>query len=131
MSGLSRALAEMGRPVLIVIGTIFVGLGIAGVFLPLVPGMPFFLVAAWCYARSSPRFYSWLLNNRISGPYIRDYQQHRGMRPHTKVKAISILWIGIACAGMMATDGFWIRGVMILTAVGVTCIILSVKTIRE
>lgn len=130
MRSLSRALADMGRPVLIVIGTIFVGLGLAGVFLPLVPGMPFFLVAAWCYARSSPRFYSWLLNNRICGAYIRDYQQYRGMRMHTKVKAISILWIGITCAGMVASDGFWLRLIMVVVAISVTCIILSVKTIK-
>lgn len=131
MSSLSRALADLSRPVLIIIGTIFVGLGIAGVFLPLIPGMPFFLVAAWCYGRSSPRFHSWLLNNRVCGPYIRDYRQHRGMRPQAKVKAISVLWIGIACAGMMATNGFWIRLIMILTAAGVTLIILSVRTIRD
>ena len=66
------------RAVLIVAGTLCVGLGALGIFLPLLPTTPFLLLAAACYARSSQRFYDWLLNNKYLGQYITGYVQRRG-----------------------------------------------------
>lgn len=61
------------RTLLIVAGTFFTGLGIFGAFVPVLPTTPFFLLAAACYARSSQRFYRWLLENRWFGSCIRGY----------------------------------------------------------
>jgi len=63
------------RRVLIVAGTFFVGLGIVGIFIPILPTTPFLLLAAACYARSSERFYNWLLNHRWFAKYIRPYRE--------------------------------------------------------
>ena len=52
------------RWTLLLAGTVLVGIGILGIFLPLLPTTVFFLMAAWCYARSSRRFYDWLHHNR-------------------------------------------------------------------
>ncbi|MCJ7768908.1 MAG: YbaN family protein [Dehalococcoidales bacterium] len=60
------------KPILIVAGTLFVGLGVIGIFLPVLPATPFLLLAAACYARSSKRFYCWLLNNRWFGVHIKN-----------------------------------------------------------
>ncbi|GJF44855.1 hypothetical protein SA19061_19450 [Staphylococcus argenteus] len=54
------------RLILIVIGLIFTALGIAGAVLPLLPTTPFLLVAVFCFARSSDRFYNWLINGSVS-----------------------------------------------------------------
>ena len=51
-------------------GTISLILGIIGIVLLILPTTPFLLLAAACYARSSEKFYNWLLNNRILGSYI-------------------------------------------------------------
>ena len=56
-------------------GTVCLILGIIGIILPILPTTPFLLLAAGCYARSSERFYNWLLNNRILGSYIRNYRE--------------------------------------------------------
>lgn len=53
------------RLILIVIGLIFTALGIAGAVLPLLPTTPFLLVAVFCFARSSDRFYNWLINQKF------------------------------------------------------------------
>lgn len=79
------------RVVLVLLGTAFVALGIAGIFLPVLPTTPFLLLAAACYARASRRFYNALLNNRWFGPAILEWQRHRSIRYRTKLWAIATM----------------------------------------
>jgi uncharacterized membrane protein YbaN (DUF454 family) len=72
------------RRLLIVAGTLFTGLGIIGIFVPILPTTPFLLLAAACFMRSSERFYHWLINNRILGAYVRDYMEGKGI-PITQI----------------------------------------------
>ena len=55
------------KALLVTVGTLSVGLGVLGIFLPLLPTTVFLLLAAACYARSSERFYQWLVNHRWLG----------------------------------------------------------------
>ncbi|HHC5246870.1 TPA: YbaN family protein, partial [Staphylococcus aureus] len=64
------------RLILIVIGLIFTALGIAGAVLPLLPTTPFLLVAVFCFARSSDRFYNWLINQKIYKEYVENFYLH-------------------------------------------------------
>ena len=59
------------------VGILFVVLGAIGAVLPLLPTTPFVLVAAWCFARSSPRLHRWLLESRLFGPMLRDWEENR------------------------------------------------------
>ncbi len=68
----------MKRTILIIIGWLAVVLGTLGVFLPLLPTTPFILLAAWCFARSSPRFHHWLLYRSWFGGYLRHWQKTPG-----------------------------------------------------
>jgi uncharacterized membrane protein YbaN (DUF454 family) len=81
-----------------VLGFLFVGLGIAGAVLPVLPATPFFLLAAACFARASARFYNWLLNNPTFGPTIREWRRYRSIRFRTKVWAIVLM------SSMLATS---------------------------
>ncbi len=83
------------RIVLITTGTISLGLGIAGIVLPVLPTTPFLLLTALCYARSSVRFYNALMNHRYLGPYIHQWRIERTLTPGTKVFALSTLAITI------------------------------------
>lgn len=77
-------------------GFFFVGLGILGILLPVLPTTPFLLLASWFFVRSSPRWHAWLLRSRWFGPFLRDWQRHRAVRPHVKVVALSILAVAVA-----------------------------------
>ncbi|MEW6993256.1 YbaN family protein [Colwelliaceae bacterium MEBiC 14330] len=75
--------------ILKITGIIFVGLAILGVILPILPTTPFLLVAAACFARSSPAMQRRLLANKTFGPMIHDWQKHRSIP--RKAKRIALL----------------------------------------
>ncbi len=77
--------------ILTIIGWLAVALGTLGVFLPLLPTTPFILLAAWCFARSSPRFHQWLLYRSWFGGYLRHWQQYRAMPRGAKPRAIAMI----------------------------------------
>lgn len=83
----SRAL----RLMFAALGTLFVGLGLLGAVLPVLPTTPFMLLAAGCFVRASPRFYNWLLNTRAFGPLIREWRQYHAIPWKTKLTAIALM----------------------------------------
>ena len=119
------------RILLIVCGTIFTVLGVIGILVPLLPTTPFLLLAAACYARSSERFYNWLLNNRLFGRYVRDYIEKRGISLKAKVFTLILLWLTITCSAILATDTTWIRILLVAIAAAVTTHILLIKTLTK
>ncbi|MEN8615229.1 YbaN family protein [Dehalogenimonas sp. THU2] len=118
------------RVLFIVIGTLAVGLGIVGIFLPLLPTTPFLLLAAASYARSSPRFYNWLINHHRLGEYIRNYRDHRAIKLHAKVTAIALLWLTIGVS-IIVVDPAWVKLSLGAIAAAVTGHLLSLKTLRS
>ena len=118
----------MKRRLLIVTGTISIGLGIIGIFIPILPTTPFLLLAAACYMRSSERFYQWLLNNRIFGAYIKNYIEGRGMPIKIKIFTILLLLITIGITVFWGVENITLRIVLIFIAIGVT---IHVSTIRN
>lgn len=119
------------RRVLIVAGTLFVGLGIVGIFLPILPTTPFLLLAAACYARSSERFYRWLLNHPWFGKYIRTYQEGEGIPVKAKALSISLIWLTIFSSVIFVVHPLIVRIILIVIAACVTFYLLSLPTLRE
>ncbi|OSN11802.1 hypothetical protein AU512_00020 [Lonsdalea iberica] len=103
----------MYRVVLIVLGWIAVVLATLGVVLPLLPTTPFLLLAAWCFARSSPRFHYWLLHRSWFGGYLRHWQQHRALPPGVKVKALVVIAATFALSIWMVNIP-WVRGLLLV-----------------
>jgi uncharacterized membrane protein YbaN (DUF454 family) len=120
-----RATAK--RRLLIGAGTLSTGLGIIGIFVPILPTTPFLLLAAACYMRSSDRFYQWLISNRIFGAYVRDYIEGRGMPVKIKVFTILLLWLTIGISITFGVQNTVIRIVLICVAVGVTTHIVLIR----
>jgi len=119
------------RILLIVAGTFFMGLGIVGIFVPLLPTTPFLLLAAACYARSSQRCYGWLLNNKWFGNYIRSYLERKGVPLKAKVATITLLWITIGSSIAFAVQSFVIRLILVLIAIGVSVHIRCIRTLKQ
>ena len=118
------------RTTLIIAGTFFLVLGLIGIVLPILPTTPFLLLAASCYARSSRKFYTWLMNNRVFGQYIRNYREGKGIPLKVKILSISILWVAIVIS-IFLIDNFLVRTILILIAVGVTIHISTIKTLNQ
>lgn len=118
------------RLILIISGTLAVGLGILGIFLPVLPTTPFLLLAAACYARSSERFYSWLLNNPWFGEYIRNYREGKGVRLRHKLISITLLWLLISYSALFVVPHLWVKIILYLIAVAVTIHLLLIKTYK-
>jgi uncharacterized membrane protein YbaN (DUF454 family) len=115
------------RRLLIAAGTLCTGLGIVGVFVPILPTTPFLLLAAACYMRSSERFYRWLTNNRVFGAYVRNYIEGRGMPIRIKVFTILLLWLAIGLSITFAVQSLVVRIILISIAVGVTVHIALIR----
>ncbi len=117
------------RYALLTIGWLSVVLGVVGIFLPVLPTTPFLLLAAGCFARSSERFYNWLVNHPKLGPWIRDYLEGNGIPLKGKVYAIGLMWLSISFSCYLVPM-FWARTFMLTSAVCVTIYILRQKTLR-
>jgi len=127
----TRARGTWIRILLIIAGTFFVGLGIVGIFVPVLPTTPFLLLAAACYARSSQRFYGWLLNNKWFGNYIRNYLERKGVPLKIKLVTITLLWIAIGSSIAFAVQILVIRLILVLIAIGVSIHVLSIRTLKK
>jgi len=124
-------LNQLLRAILITSGTIFLGLGLIGIFIPILPTTPFLLLAAACYARSSQRFYNWLMKNRWFGNYIKNYHEGRGVPLKFKIFTISLLWITILFSIYYVVDNFWVEVILFIIAISVTIHIITIKTYKH
>lgn len=77
------------------IGILAIILGTIGIFLPILPTVPFLLLALFCFGKSSKKAYNLILNNKYFGKTLKDYKQGKGLTPLVKVKAILFLSLGI------------------------------------
>lgn len=99
-------------------GWIGVALGVIGTVLPVVPTVPFLLLAAFCFARSSPRLYHWLMNHpRFGGP-LRDWQAHHAIGRRVKVVALLMMAAGLVPGLLLLPLRLWLVQLAIILAAG-------------
>jgi uncharacterized membrane protein YbaN (DUF454 family) len=85
------------------LGLGFLFLGLAGIG-TVVPGLPvtiFCILALWAFKKSSPKMEAWLLNHKVVGPTLRDWEENRSITRRTKMVAITMIWVMIAISAIM------------------------------
>lgn len=121
-------LVRTGRLILIVIGSISVGLGVLGIFLPMLPTTPFLLLASFCFMRSSPRIHFWLINHRVLGEYLYFYTKHRAIMKRTRLTALASLWATLLLSALII-DKLQVRLIMLAFGAAVSVHLMKLRTV--
>ncbi|WP_133407453.1 YbaN family protein [Parashewanella tropica] len=101
------------------VGLLSVALGVLGIFLPLLPTVPFILFALYCFARSSQRLHNWLLNHPWFREAIADWQQHKGLRKSIKKRALVLSALSFMVS-IIIVPLLWVKGLLLIMA---TCLL--------
>ncbi len=120
--------SRVGRVFYAAAGFFFLGLGIAGYVLPVLPGTVFILVAVWFFFKSNARMYHWVLNHPRFGPTVRAYRAGHGIPRRIKTLAITLMWLSITISTVLAVDGMAVRGILVGLGVIGTAFILTRPT---
>lgn len=106
-------------------------LGIIGIFLPLLPTTPFLLLSASLFAKSSKKFYNWLINHKYLGSYIRQFKEDKSISLRTKIISISLVWISIGYSAIYVVPLLPVKILLFIIAFSVSIHIASFKTRKK
>lgn len=116
------------RWLLITLGLLATGLGVVGIFVPLLPTTPLLLLAAACFARSSERFYDWLVQHRQLGPIIGGYLDGSGIPLRAKRTAIVLVLLTLPPSALLLVPPIWLKALLILLAAAIVWYLLRLPT---
>ncbi len=110
--------SKLMRPLYFTAGILLVGVGIAGYILPVLPGTIWLILAAWCFARSSPKFEAWLVNHPRFGPSVVAWRQHGAIPRRIKIIAIAMMAMSFVLMAVSRPPALWL---WIIGAVLIAC----------
>lgn len=119
ISTVKGATTNFLRVLYLVVGCIFTGLAIWGSYTPLVPTVPFALVAAWCFKRSSPRLHARLRNLKFVGPMLTDWEDHKRISPKAKK------WAMVSIVISFSISIYAVNTLMVKVFLGCLAIVIS------
>lgn len=98
----------MARPLWMAAGLLFVGLGAVGAFLPLLPTVPFLLLAAFCFARGNPAWEQRLLAHPRWGPPLLQWRERRAISRKAKISALVAMAMGVLVSALTLGFPWWL-----------------------
>lgn len=117
----------MKKIIFITFGSISLGLGTLGIFLPILPTTPFLLISAYFYYRSSEKLHTWLLNHKLFGPIIYDYVTYKRIPLKAKISAVSLIVLSVGFTIYLLNNIYLQIGLAVI-ATTVILYILSIPT---
>lgn len=106
-----------GRILWLSLGWLCTTIGAVGLILPLLPGVPFLIVALWAFSKSSERFHTWLYTHEVFGPPLRAWNRYGVIPPRAKIAAATGMTIGFAV--LVAS------GASAIAVIAVACILVG------
>jgi len=122
--------SEPLRQMWFVLGLFSTGLGIAGYILPVMPGTTFILIAAYCFARSSEKYYNKLLSSKWFGQTIKDFYAGKGMSLKAKWTAYTMIVISISISFYFATNEYVKIFLIVCGIVGLSAVFFQKTKIK-
>jgi uncharacterized protein len=107
------------RPLYLAGGLASLALGLIGVALPIMPTVPFLLLAAFCFARSNPEWEQRLLDHPRYGPSLRDWRERRAISRRAKVAAVGAMSVGVGFTWLTIGWPWVLVSLAVLTIAGI------------
>lgn len=101
------------------VGVAGLGLALLGAVLPIMPTVPFLIMAAYGFNRSSPRFHAMLMNHPIFGPQIHEWVEHRAISTRVKWFVCVTMALGLCVSFFLLPHLVWAGQVTVVTLVGI------------
>ena len=105
-------------------GSLSLGLGVLGAVLPVLPTTPFVLLAAFCYARGSHRLHRMLLDSRMFGPMIADWQAEGAISRRARYTAAATMLAVLVFSVFMGVPG-WVLAIQAVCMGGAATYVLT------
>ena len=121
----------MKKLIFLALGSFSFIMGFIGIFLPLIPTTPFFLLTAFCYLRSSEKLYNWLINHKVYGIYVKNYLEHRAITKKAKITSLFMLWFTMGLNIIIFVKPMALKFLLFFIASAVTYHILNLKTLSN
>lgn len=124
----------MKKALFLILGCICLGLGCIGIVLPILPTVPFFLVTAFCFAKSSEKLHKWFIQTSMYKKHLQSFVEKRGMLMKTKLSIICTVTLLMGFGFFMMMRKGILAPCIILAVVWVCHLIyftFGVKTIRN
>lgn len=114
----------MHRHLFTLLGWLAVGLGLIGVVLPVLPTVPFIILAAFLFARGSPAAREWLLEHRHFGPHITAWEERGSISRRAKMLAVTSMIAVFAVSSVLGVPG-WVMAIQGLCLTGAALFVLT------
>lgn len=119
------------RIIYIISGSVFLILGAIGIFIPLLPTTPFWLLTCWFYLRSSDSLYNRAMRNRYFGSCVKGFMIEKAISLHSKILIITVMWLSALLTSVFFIKYVWICILLLIISIGVTWHILSFPTKKD
>lgn len=119
---------QVKKTAYIVLGSVFLVIGAIGIFVPILPTTPFWLLTCWFYIHSSGKLYGWVMKNKYFGPYMKGIIEDREITLYAKVISLTVMWGSAILTSVFLIKQWWIIVLLFLISICVTIYLLSFKT---